>query len=435
MMRAMTAFCAVATAFLCAAPSELAFAAPRARATTETLHEGGKSRAATESSSRESRASALPDRGHPSAVPHGRPERGVASTPSRLTRVHDDARSTAAVDGARRDAKDGARTKGAAGKGRAADEYDGVVEFEEPSDVAVPGRSRSIVKLEATREDAPRGKKHGKGRVVRPTPANASWRPYVREPWRRGYVSVAGHGKTWSGFVVDKNGDVLPAGRRGLSGALASWRTGHEMLIDERLIALIADVSDVFGGRPIRIVSGYRETSWAPGSKHKVGQAFDFSVPGVPNEALRDFLRTLPDVGVGYYPNSTHVHLDVREKPCYWVDYSAPGAHPLYSYDRRVAKMNPQERMLAAALDALAAQREPLGRPATELAVRRAPSMPAVSEPPATTHASEPPRAAFEPVELANPSRMLVGSSAIATGSRARTAARPNGDDPSDFTR
>jgi hypothetical protein len=192
-------------------------------------------------------------------------------------------------------------------------------------------------------------------RPVRPVPLHASWRPYRHEPWRRGYVSLVGHGKTWSGYLVGPGGEVLPLARRSLSAVLASWRTGREKLIDERLIGLIADVSDEFGGRPIRIVSGYREVSYAPDSKHKVGQAFDFSVPGVPNDALRDFLRSLPDVGVGYYPNSTHVHLDVRDKPTYWVDYSRPGDHPLYAYDRRVGGFSPRERALATALDALGA--------------------------------------------------------------------------------
>jgi len=193
-----------------------------------------------------------------------------------------------------------------------------------------------------------------KVRPVRPVPPNATWLKYRRAPWRRGYATLFGHGKKWEGYLVDAEGEVLPSTRRSLSAVLASWRTGREVLIDPRLIGLIADVSDEFGGRPVRIVSGYRESSHAPDSKHKVGQAFDFSVPGVPNELVRDFLRSLPDVGVGYYPNSTHVHLDVRDKPTYWVDYSRPGQPPLYAWDRRVAGMSPAERALAAALDELA---------------------------------------------------------------------------------
>lgn len=193
-----------------------------------------------------------------------------------------------------------------------------------------------------------------KVRPVRPVPLNATWLAYRRPPWRRGYATLAGHGKKWSGYLVGSDGEVLPEAREALSSTLSSWRTGKQVTIDDRLIQLIADVSDEFGGRLIRIVSGYRETSYAPDSKHKVGQAFDFSIPGVPNDMLRDFLRSLPDVGVGYYPNSTHVHLDVRDKPTYWVDYSRPGQAPMYSYDRRIAVLSAAERAeraLAAALE------------------------------------------------------------------------------------
>jgi hypothetical protein len=190
-------------------------------------------------------------------------------------------------------------------------------------------------------------------RPIRAVPSNASWRAFRKRPWERGYVTLFGHGKKWSGYLVDKYGDVIPASRKSLSSVLGSWRTGKQMLIDDRLLALVADASDEFGGRPIRIVSGYREHSYAPDSRHKTGEAFDFSIPDVPNEAVRDFLRSLPDVGVGYYPNSTHVHLDVRDKPTYWVDYSRPGDRPIYSWDRRVAGFTPAERALAAALDSI----------------------------------------------------------------------------------
>jgi hypothetical protein len=52
----------------------------------------------------------------------------------------------------------------------------------------------------------------------------------------------------------------------------------------------------------------------------------------VPNEALRDFMRGFDDVGVGYYPNSSFVHLDVREVNTYWIDYSGPGEAPQYRH-------------------------------------------------------------------------------------------------------
>jgi LysM repeat protein len=49
------------------------------------------------------------------------------------------------------------------------------------------------------------------------------------------------------------------------------------------------------------------------------------------SSALRDYLLTLPHVGVGYYPNSTFVHLDVRGQKTYWVDVSHPGQPPRYA--------------------------------------------------------------------------------------------------------
>jgi hypothetical protein len=195
--------------------------------------------------------------------------------------------------------------------------------------------------------------------------AKSPWLRYVDEPWRRGFVTLFGHGKKWSGYLVGKKDKVLPEARKTFSEALASWRTGKAMLIDERLIRLVAKISDEFGGRPVRIVSGYREFSYAPGSKHKVGQAFDFSIPGVPNDALKDYLRTFHAVGVGYYPNSTHVHLDVRDENTYWVDYSSPGDRPMYAWQRRVPHWGAHERAIAAALDAL-----PLGILSTGSAVK-----------------------------------------------------------------
>ena len=48
---------------------------------------------------------------------------------------------------------------------------------------------------------------------------------------------------------------------------------------------------------------------------------------------LRDYLRrNFQKVGVGYYPNSSFVHLDVRkDRSAFWIDYSGPGERAVYS--------------------------------------------------------------------------------------------------------
>jgi uncharacterized protein YcbK (DUF882 family) len=175
---------------------------------------------------------------------------------------------------------------------------------------------------------------------ARATKARQSWRSYQKQAWRRGYVTLSnpGNGHRWTGYVIGPGNTLLPKAEREVRSVLASWRTGRSRAIDTELIRLIARVSDTFGGRPIRVVSGYRERSHAKDSHHKQGEALDFSIDGVPNWALRDYLRRLRFTGVGYYPNSSFVHVDVRGYPAYWVDLSGPGERPVYAADARRTK-------------------------------------------------------------------------------------------------
>jgi LysM repeat protein len=156
-----------------------------------------------------------------------------------------------------------------------------------------------------------------------------SWQAYAKPPKRRGYVKLVGYQHEWQGYGIGANGRVLAAAHRAATRVLngQSLKRG----ISRRLIALMVRVSDQFGGRPLHVVSGFRTKSFSQESRHRHGRAVDFFVPGVPNSALRDYLLTLPHVGVGYYPNSTFVHLDVREQKTYWVDVSHPGQPPRYA--------------------------------------------------------------------------------------------------------
>jgi uncharacterized protein YcbK (DUF882 family) len=162
------------------------------------------------------------------------------------------------------------------------------------------------------------------------------WKAYAKAPKRKGYISLQATGRRWQGLAVAKRGKVAPSAPEGFRHTLYSWRTGKESDIDPRLIATLIQVSDTFGGRTLRIASGYREHSFAKESKHLQGEACDFAIEGVPNEALRDYLLTLKSVGVGYYPNSSFVHLDVRGQKVTWVDTSAPGDAPRYTLKMRL---------------------------------------------------------------------------------------------------
>jgi hypothetical protein len=118
--------------------------------------------------------------------------------------------------------------------------------------------------------------------------------------------------------------------------------------MDPRLASLVGQVSEHFSGRTLHVVSGFRPYSpvqYTAHSNHNLGRAMDFNVEGIPNTTLRDYCRGFANAGVGFYPNSTFVHLDVRAGKAYWVDYARPGEAPRYGSPngRRAAEENPAD--------------------------------------------------------------------------------------------
>jgi LysM repeat protein len=146
------------------------------------------------------------------------------------------------------------------------------------------------------------------------------------KPTKKGYVDLSTYTTRYRGVVFDRKGKIAPGTVEAVSRLFAA--TGSRPRVDARLIALLADVSEHFGGRPMRVVSGWRDHSYFEDSRHKHSQAVDFSIPGVANTVVRDYVRRFRNCGVGYYPNSSFVHLDVREAAAYWVDYAGPGEAP-----------------------------------------------------------------------------------------------------------
>lgn len=104
--------------------------------------------------------------------------------------------------------------------------------------------------------------------------------------------------------------------------------------VDTRLVERIQAVVDHFakhGPTKLSIISGYRPTS--VGSMHSSGRAIDFRMEGVKNEDVVAFCKTLGDTGCGFYPNSSFVHIDVRDPGAghvAWIDASGPGETPRY---------------------------------------------------------------------------------------------------------
>lgn len=101
------------------------------------------------------------------------------------------------------------------------------------------------------------------------------------------------------------------------------YRNDHETAdVHPRLLEIAYRAARNFGAPYVHLVSGFRTTRST--SRHNQGRAMDIVLPGVPDERLASYLRQQAFVGVGVYPTSGFVHLDVRARSYFWTDRSGP---------------------------------------------------------------------------------------------------------------
>jgi uncharacterized protein YcbK (DUF882 family) len=125
--------------------------------------------------------------------------------------------------------------------------------------------------------------------------------------------------------IVYRRGETyIPDAIEQLDHFLRDHRTGDVIDLDPRLFDLLSDLTAALGraGMEIDIVCGYR-TPWSneflrrttPGvakrSQHMLGEAIDIRIPGVSTAHLRDAALSLHRGGVGFYPQSQFVHVDL----------------------------------------------------------------------------------------------------------------------------
>jgi hypothetical protein len=105
--------------------------------------------------------------------------------------------------------------------------------------------------------------------------------------------------------------------------AFSQQSPGKVHSLAPRLLDLVYRSMRHFDASVVRVVSGYRRDR--AGSRHTQGRAVDMTIDGVANDRLAAYVRELGFVGVGFYPKSGFVHLDVRDASYFWIDDSAPG--------------------------------------------------------------------------------------------------------------
>lgn len=98
--------------------------------------------------------------------------------------------------------------------------------------------------------------------------------------------------------------------------------TTAETPIDPRLIDLLYQIAQRTKQK-IVLVSGFRAPMYSRArlSYHTRGMAADIRIPGLTPLMARDLAESMGVPGLGYYPVSGFIHVDVRDTRTRWIDY------------------------------------------------------------------------------------------------------------------
>jgi uncharacterized protein YcbK (DUF882 family) len=119
------------------------------------------------------------------------------------------------------------------------------------------------------------------------------------------------------------NGQYDPAVLEKLNWFLRDWRLNESTHMDPRLFDAVWETYREAGATtPIRVVCGYRSPrtnamlrrrsrAVAEHSQHMLGKAMDTEMPGMSMEKVREVAMRLALGGVGFYGDSSFIHIDV----------------------------------------------------------------------------------------------------------------------------
>jgi uncharacterized protein YcbK (DUF882 family) len=207
-------------------------------------------------------------------------------------------------------------------------EQPGAAAAGEADDGASESPAEPTVKVSKKRSRGKRSRRHPvvSGRVV---PEDQLRQAPLARPSGRIHLIFPGVKDEVDVNIYNADGSYNLTAMEELSHLLRCRRTDAEKPMDPQLLMLLSHVSDHFGGKPLEVVSGYRNQR-KTSSNHTKGTATDFRIAGVPPKKIREFAETLDGggLGIGLYPTSGFVHMDVRPPPSYrWIDYSPPNSN------------------------------------------------------------------------------------------------------------
>jgi uncharacterized protein YcbK (DUF882 family) len=210
-------------------------------------------------------------------------------------------------------------------------------EGEEP-EAPSGGASESPAAMMEAEGDAPvrkkkksRRGKSGKGKFAgRVVPENLLRDdPLPRPSGNLDIVSLANPTDHAKVNIYNKDGSYNLDAMDEINQVLRCRRTDELKPMDPQLLTYLSHIYDHFGGKPLQVVSGFRNQR-KQSSNHFKGTATDIKIQGVGIRQLKAFAETLDrgGMGIGIYPRTGFVHIDVRSPPSYrWTDYSGAGSN------------------------------------------------------------------------------------------------------------
>lgn len=155
-----------------------------------------------------------------------------------------------------------------------------------------------------------------------PTALKAAMLPTEPPPTRElAFYNI--HTKEFVETCYYANGDYLPSGLARINRVLRDHRTGDITPMDTQLLDALYTIRCNLGDcGTFSVISGYRSPATnamlrrvtsgvAKNSFHMQGKAIDIRLRGCPTHKLRDTCIQARAGGVGYYPKSNFVHVDV----------------------------------------------------------------------------------------------------------------------------
>lgn len=114
--------------------------------------------------------------------------------------------------------------------------------------------------------------------------------------------------------VIDHLGNSDEATTKEIHHLFRCRVTNRERPIARKTLMMLADLAEMYEGKPIEFVSVYRvQRGESLTSPHRDGRAIDFRIRGVQLRTIRDYLwAKYTEVGVGWYPSEQFIHMDTR---------------------------------------------------------------------------------------------------------------------------